>query len=237
MQDIEGVITFSVGSGDERKIIVAPEQYQQKKDQRVAKPDKEESLQNSAVSDAPAETADQPAAADTKTQEVSVKVVPDISALGEIEEYSEKPHKFEKPRDFGRERSGNNDRRDGGRGNNNGRNSGRPNNNRGGGRDFNKRGPKPVSVNVTAQTQPPVEVSNAPVVPPFPKKIRRPVMNPNIKVTDDRTIKSDTEIAGGSPKVYEYNPQRPPREIKKAKSIDELNLADVEDTEEVILKK
>ena len=49
-------------------------------------------------------------------------------------------------------------------------------------------------------------------------------------------IKKQTEQASDKPKtVYEYNPVREPRTIVKAKSIEDINLADVEDTEMVNL--
>ena len=48
--------------------------------------------------------------------------------------------------------------------------------------------------------------------------------------------KREEKSAEDKPKVtYEYNPVREPRKIVKAKSIDEINLADVEDTEMVNL--
>jgi len=64
---------------------------------------------------------------------------------------------------------------------------------------------------------------------------RRVVMSPVGGVKREPRNKKNT-TPGDKPKVvYEYNPVREPRTIVKAKSIEDINLADVEDTEMVNL--
>ncbi len=63
---------------------------------------------------------------------------------------------------------------------------------------------------------------------------RRVVMTPTDPVKREHKHKKEEKT--DKPKVvYEYNPVREPRKIVKAKSIEEINLADVEDTEMVHL--
>ena len=65
---------------------------------------------------------------------------------------------------------------------------------------------------------------------------RRVVMSPVGGPKREAKPKKQTEQASDKPKtVYEYNPVREPRTIVKAKSIEDINLADVEDTEMVNL--
>ena len=65
---------------------------------------------------------------------------------------------------------------------------------------------------------------------------RRVVMAPIGGPKREPKPKKQTEQASDKPKVvYEYNPVREPRTIVKAKSIEDINLADVEDTEMVNL--
>ena len=53
---------------------------------------------------------------------------------------------------------------------------------------------------------------------------------------DTKRLEKSEKTASDKPKVvYEYNPVREPRTIVKAKSIEDINLADVEDTEMVNL--
>ena len=65
---------------------------------------------------------------------------------------------------------------------------------------------------------------------------RRVVMSPVGGPKRDFKPKKQAEQTQEKPKVvYEYNPVREPRTIVKAKSIEDINLADVEDTEMVNL--
>jgi len=65
---------------------------------------------------------------------------------------------------------------------------------------------------------------------------RRVVMSPVGGPKKDPRPKKPQANQAEKPKVvYEYNPVREPRTIVKAKSIEEINLADVEDTEMVNL--
>ncbi|MBR2634080.1 MAG: protein jag [Clostridia bacterium] len=65
---------------------------------------------------------------------------------------------------------------------------------------------------------------------------RRVVMSPVGGVKRESRRPKQQAPASDKPKVvYEYNPVREPRTIVKAKSIDDINLADVEDTEMVNL--
>ena len=65
---------------------------------------------------------------------------------------------------------------------------------------------------------------------------RRVVMSPVGGPKKDFRPKKQAEQTQDKPKVvYEYNPVREPRTIVKAKSIEDINLADVEDTEMVNL--
>ena len=65
---------------------------------------------------------------------------------------------------------------------------------------------------------------------------RRVVMSSTDPVRRERRAPKKEEAPADKPKVtYEYNPVREPRKIVKAKSIEDINLADVEDTEEVHL--
>ena len=65
---------------------------------------------------------------------------------------------------------------------------------------------------------------------------RRVVMSSTDPVKRERRAPKTEETKSDKPKVvYEYNPVREPKKIVKAKSIDDINLADVEDTEEVHL--
>ncbi len=65
---------------------------------------------------------------------------------------------------------------------------------------------------------------------------RRVVMSPIGGPRRDSKPKNKPEQTEEKPKVvYEYNPVREPRTIVKAKSIEDINLADVEDTEMVNL--
>ncbi len=65
---------------------------------------------------------------------------------------------------------------------------------------------------------------------------RRVVMSPIGGPKKETRPKKQTERTEDKPKVvYEYNPVREPRTIVKAKSIEDINLADVEDTEMVNL--
>ncbi len=65
---------------------------------------------------------------------------------------------------------------------------------------------------------------------------RRVVMSPIGGPKKETRPKSKPEQNADKPKVvYEYNPVREPRTIVKAKSIEDINLADVEDTEMVNL--
>ena len=66
---------------------------------------------------------------------------------------------------------------------------------------------------------------------------RRVVMSPvGGPRKDTKRLEKSEKTASDKPKVvYEYNPVREPRTIVKAKSIEDINLADVEDTEMVNL--
>ena len=65
---------------------------------------------------------------------------------------------------------------------------------------------------------------------------RRVVMSPLEAPKKDPKPKSKPKQTDEKPKVvYEYNPVREPRTVVKAKSIEDINLADVEDTEMVNL--
>jgi len=143
VQDIEGVVTFSIGTGEDRRIVVAPENY---KGRNSSEKKNNGSRKNSSAKNAKAS-----------------------SEKASAEEFTAKKEPEEKP-----------------------------------------------------------AVEKAPVAA-APKKEK--------KYDPDAYRKNATEVAGAAPVVYEYNPVRQPKEIKKAKSIDELGLADVEDTEEVLLKK
>jgi hypothetical protein len=58
----------------------------------------------------------------------------------------------------------------------------------------------------------------------------------NLKLNTPEGKATVEVVKGEKPKVvYEYNPVREPRTIVKAKSIEDINLADVEDTEMVNL--
>ena len=145
VQDIEGVVTFSIGTGDERRIVVAPENYK------------------------------------------------------------------------GRNSS---EKRSGGKKNPSGK-SMRASSEKASAEDF------------EAKKAPEVKEEKAPAA-----KLSESAPSKKEKKYDpDSYRKNATEVAGAAPVVYEYNPVRQPKEIKKAKSIEELGLADVEDTEEVQLKK
>ncbi len=65
---------------------------------------------------------------------------------------------------------------------------------------------------------------------------RRVVMSSTDPARRERRAPKKEEPKQEKPKVvYEYNPVREPKKIVKAKSIEDINLADVEDTEEVHL--
>jgi len=146
VQNIEGVITFSVGSGDDRKIIMAPENAKARKGSDQGKGGRKG---RSARSNKPSFSDNSEAKAYAPSVSESID-----------EDTSEEP------------------------------------------------------IKETVQS---------------PKKEK--------KYDPDAYRKNATVVAGAAPKVYEYNPVRQPQQIKKAKSIEELGLADVEDTEEVLIKK
>ncbi len=64
---------------------------------------------------------------------------------------------------------------------------------------------------------------------------RRVVMSPEGGVKKETRTKKNSAPSDKPKVVYEYNPVREPRTIVKAKSIEDINLADVEDTEMVNL--
>ena len=65
---------------------------------------------------------------------------------------------------------------------------------------------------------------------------RRVVMSPDGPMVPRQAEPARKQEEADKPKVvYEYNPVREPRKIVKAKSIDDIDLADVEDTETVHL--
>ncbi len=64
---------------------------------------------------------------------------------------------------------------------------------------------------------------------------RRVVMSPIGEIKREPRIKKQDAPADKPKVVYEYNPVREPRTVVKAKSIEDINLADVEDTEMVNL--
>lgn|GEM_PF-640671 len=162
-QNISGVMTFSVGAGDERRIIMAPENYKKQKEIESG----------------------------------------DISIADE--------ERSPAPQSSGRRSGG----------------KGRP-----GRSSSSLRSSAPKS-----RTNTPAMTITAGVSPEGRAEAAEKAEKKEKKYDPDFYKKNATEVAGSAPKVYEYNPVRQPQQIKKVKSIEELGLADVEDTEEVLLKK